>query len=739
MKVLRKVFLIGICSVLILSAIATAVFLVMTKDSALNRDKLILSENNIMLYDVDNHEIAEISARKANKNVSINEIPQHLIQAFTSIEDKNFYKHHGLDIPRMGKAFINNLKSRSYKEGASTISQQLIKNTHLTNEKTISRKLKEIKLTVQLERKYTKNEIMEMYLNTIYFGHNCFGIANATDFYFDKEPKDLTVAESALLAALIKAPNSYSPFNNPDKSLKRRNLVLSKMHEYGHLTKDLAESEKQTPLPVRQNNSLKLQTYIQSVYEELENALGVSPYSILGGCKIFTYMNPSLQKYAEELNTTADRSGKSILILDNKTHGVQAFFSTEGNSTRQPGSVIKPLAVYAPAFEENLLVPCTPILDEPGNFGGYTPANYNDRYNGYVSAREALSQSLNIPAVKILNDLGVEKSEKYLKDMHLPLNDSDKHLALALGGISEGYTLSQLAGAYSVFANEGYFSSPRFIRKIENSEGETLYQPDTFTNKVFSRATTGMINDILYQTAKSGTAKKLANLPFPVCAKTGTCGTEKGNTDAYTISYTPEHTVAVWMGNYDNAVTDITGGGLPCHYAYLLNQKLYQTSTPSVFKLPLDLIRIQLDKTEYEQNHKIVLSDPNAPTEFIIDDLFKSDKLPQEVSYRFRTPQIQSPAIYYANNSIKIELCHTEYYLYLIKRENRGRTETVYNGKIIEQFTDTNIVKNQKYTYSVTPYVVNAEGNLIYGKTITLPTVYTKNKQNYDKILDDIF
>ena len=236
MKVLRKVFLIGICSVLILSAIATAVFLVMTKDSALNRDKLILSENNIMLYDVDNHEIAEISARKANKNVSINEIPQHLIQAFTSIEDKNFYKHHGLDIPRMGKAFINNLKSRSYKEGASTISQQLIKNTHLTNEKTISRKLKEIKLTVQLERKYTKNEIMEMYLNTIYFGHNCFGIANATDFYFDKEPKDLTVAESALLAALIKAPNSYSPFNNLDKSLKRRNLVLSKMHEYGHLT-----------------------------------------------------------------------------------------------------------------------------------------------------------------------------------------------------------------------------------------------------------------------------------------------------------------------------------------------------------------------------------------------------------------------------------------------------------------------------------------------------------------------
>lgn len=189
MKVLRKIFIIGLCSLLILTAVAAAFFLITTKDSKLNEEKLTLSENNIVICDNGGNEIAQISANKANKSVKIEALSDHLKNAFVSIEDKNFYKHHGLDVARMGKAFFNNLKSRSYKEGASTISQQLIKNTHLTNEKTISRKLKEIKLTVKLEKKYSKDEIMEMYLNTIYFGHSCFGIASAADFISIKRRK----------------------------------------------------------------------------------------------------------------------------------------------------------------------------------------------------------------------------------------------------------------------------------------------------------------------------------------------------------------------------------------------------------------------------------------------------------------------------------------------------------------------------------------------------------------------
>lgn len=738
MKVLRKIFIIGICSLLILTAISAAVFLITTRDSNLDESKLLRSENNMTLCDTQGDEIAQISAEKAIKSVKGETLPDHLKKAFVSIEDKRYYKHHGLDIARMGKAFINNLKSHSYKEGASTISQQLIKNTHLTNEKTISRKLKEIKLTVILEKKHSKDEILEMYLNTIYFGHSCFGVASAADFYFNKEASELNTAESALLAALVKAPNTYSPFNHPDKCIQRRNLVLTKMQEYGYLSKDETLKAKETPLPEQRDNSIKSLTYIQGVYSELENILGISPYAMIEGCKIFTFMDKDLQKYIEELKTTADRSGKSIVIIDNKTHGIKAFYSTEGNSKRQPGSLLKPLAVYAPAFEENRIVPCTPILDEETDFGGYSPSNFNDVHYGYISAREALSKSLNVPAVKILNDLGIEKSEQYLKAMNLPLEEGDRHLALALGGMKRGYTLTQLAGAYTLFANDGFFAPPRFIQKIEDSSGKILYTSEITSRKVFEKETVGMINDILKEAAQTGTAKKLSNLPFVVCAKTGTSGTEKGNTDAYTISYTPKDTVAVWMGNYDNTVTDINGGGLPCHYAYLINKKLYNDTPPQEFTQPSELITLKLDKTEYDEKHKVVLAGEYTPKEYVFTDLFKADKLPQEISQKFISPQIETPRILYKNNQIYIDLCHEEYYLYLIKRQNEGKNETIYNGKYIPQIIDKKITKNRKYTYTVTPYVKNSDGDIIFGKSVLLPTVYTKSNTDYGKILDDI-
>lgn len=738
MKLLKKFFLICICILLILTAVAAAFYLITTKNSNLDRSKLTASQNNVIILDNEGNELAQISTVKARKSITLSQTPAHLKNAFVSIEDKNFYNHSGLDYLRIGKAFYNNLKSRSYKEGASTISQQLIKNTHLSNEKTISRKLKEIKLTKQLEKKYTKDEIMEMYLNTIYFGHNRFGIENAAEFYFNKEAKNLNVAESALLAAIIKAPNTYSPFNNPEKSLKRRNLVIDKLQEYGYIDKNTAEKAKQVTLPVQKNISNNAQIYIQSVYKELENVLTLSPYSIIDGCKIYTYMNKYEQEYVENLKTTADRSGKSIIILDNDTGGVSAFFSTEGNVKRQPGSIIKPLAVYAPAIEENIIVPCTPVLDEKTNFNGYSPSNFKNEYHGYVSARYSLAQSLNIPAVKILNEVGIEKSEKYLNNMGLTLTEQDKNLSLALGGMSLGYSLDQLVGAYSVFANNGYYVQPRFIKKIEDKYGNVLFKDDaTIKRKIFSPETTAMINDMLLETAKNGTAKKLANLTFGVCAKTGTSGTEKGNTDAYTITYTPEKTVAVWMGNYDNKVTDIYGGGLPCHYAYLINKEIHKNKSISKFVLPSSIVSLKLDKYEYETNHKIILADDFTPSQYSLCDIFKASNIPKEKSNKFSTPTITAPTIYYKNNTVFIDLCDTEYYNYRINRQNNNKTIVIYDGKYIATFKDDTTLKNQKYVYSITPYVKNSNEKIVFGKTITLPAVYTKFN-NYEKLLDEI-
>ena len=417
-----------------------------------------------------------------------------------------------------------------------------------------------------------------MYLNTIYFGHACYGIANAADFYFGKGAEELTAAESAMLAAIIKSPSSYSPFVNAEKCESARNNILSRMLALGTLSESGYEQARKTPLPERQDNAIAAQSYLGAVCREFENLPLFSPYAARNGCKIFTYMDARMQGYAETLKTTADRSGKSIVICDNENFAVSALYSTVGELRRQPGSVIKPLAVYAPAIEENLLSPCTPILDEKTDFDGYSPSNYKDVYHGYVSARTALAESLNVPAVKVLRMLGTEKSGQYLSRLGLTLKDTDKNLSLALGGMAEGYSLTELAGAYSSFAHKGCYASPAFIRRIEDTNGKVLYERSPSPVHVFGEDTAELINSMLSAAVTEGTAKKLAVLPFSVCAKTGTCGTDAGNTDAYAIGYTAQHTVAVWMGNADNTLTDISGGGLPCHYAMLLFKKLMQNA-----------------------------------------------------------------------------------------------------------------------------------------------------------------
>lgn len=265
-----------------------------------------------------------------------------------------------------------------------------------------------------------------MYLNTIYFGHTCYGISEAADFYFGKEPSELTIPEGAMLAAVIRSPNNYSPFTNSEKCLNARNSVLRRMFTLGKISESEYETAKNQPLPQPRETSFSSDSYLDAVYEEFQNLPLFSPYKLREGFRIYTYMDKTMQEYISQLTTDADRSGKSLIICDNQTRGVSAYYSTEGNLRRQSGSAVKPLAVYAPAIEENLISPCTPICDEATDFGGYTPANYHDKYCGWVSVQDALAQSLNIPAVKILNELGIEKSCAYLKKLNLPVLDTDK-------------------------------------------------------------------------------------------------------------------------------------------------------------------------------------------------------------------------------------------------------------------------------------------------------------------------
>ena len=708
-----------ICS--ILSALCVVILALLlfyftaTAGVKLNPDKLTENAAGVKIYDASG---AELTLPASKQCASLSKLPPYVANAFVAVEDKRFYEHHGFDYKRIGKAVLKNAASLSFREGASTISQQLIKNTHLSGEKTIRRKLKEMKLTKILEKHYSKEEILSLYLNSIYFGHSAFGIEEAASYYFGKRAEMLSPAESATLAALVKSPNRYSPFSDHDKCLKRRNFVLSLMRAQNYITEEQFAEAKNEPLPPTPHESDQSgSSYLSMVFSELSELFPEEPHSEL---KIYTFYEPALQREAENTEVECDYTA---CVLDNRTHGVQAYYSTVGNIKRLPASVIKPLAVYAPAIEENLISPATPVLDERTDFGGYCPHNYGDTYEGYISVRYALSHSVNVPAVKILNSLGVDKASRYLEGMGLPVPDADKSLALALGGMREGYSLTDLSAAYSTFACMGKFSPCRFIRKIENGAGKTLYEFQPVSRTVFSEDTASLVNDMLLTAVTEGTAKKLRSLDFQIAAKTGTGANEQGNSDAYTISYTTEHTVAVWMGNRDCTPIQTTGGGLPAALALNLNRQLYSAHKPADFTLSERVAKVAFDKEEYEKNHRILLADPSAPALTTLSELFREQSAPTEVSTRFTRPSIQKPTVLVKNDSVSIVLCQTEYYDYIVKRKNNGKTVIIYEGKYRSTITDNSVESGKSYEYSVTPIYRGIEGD-----TVVLPTVYIEKK-----------
>ena len=271
MKKFLKISAIILSCFLILSAALFVSYAVITKDAVLDSSKLVGAGQNVTIYDDEGNELTNASLEIQKKSVSIDKLQPHTVNAFIASEDRNFYNHNGLNYKRMVKALFKNISSRSFKEGASTISQQLIKNTHLSSDKTIRRKLNEIKLTKKLEKKYSKNEILEMYLNTIYFGHSCYGLQNAAEFYFNKKAENLDLPESATIVGLLASPNNYSPFKNPEKSLSRRNLVLKSMHECGYIDGNEYEKAVNTPLnSERRNPNDRYSDYISALFDEIE-------------------------------------------------------------------------------------------------------------------------------------------------------------------------------------------------------------------------------------------------------------------------------------------------------------------------------------------------------------------------------------------------------------------------------------------------------------------------------------
>jgi len=740
MRLLRKLVWTAFLLLVICALIAFGYYLAMTKDAALAPEKLLLSDKNITVYDENLSPVKNVAAVSPKQTVGIESIPQQTKFAFVDTEDKRFFSHHGFDIRRIAKACLSNLKAGGFKEGASTISQQLIKNTHLSQEKTMKRKLQEWKLTKALEKRYSKDEILEKYLNTIYFGHSCFGIRAAAEFYFGKPVEALTLSESAILAGLVKSPNNYSPFKNPEGCKKRKTSVLNAMLKNGHITEKEKIEAIQTPLPKQANTTTQNVGYLHFVFDELSTLAEKYGFPVGGNIEIFTYLDQNLQSKTEELLSTVENCDKTALILDAKTHGYKACVSTVGNIRRLPGSLIKPLLVYAPALEENLLSPVTPILDEKINYNGYAPENYDGAYHGYVSARECVEKSLNIPAVKTLSALGANKGATYLEKLGLSVPKEDVSLALALGGMKNGYTLQEIVEAYTVFPSGKKAEDCGFISKI-TINGHTVYQKNAKNASVFSKESAYLMTDMLRTTTKNGTAKKLRSLPFDIAAKTGTVGTQKGNTDAYALSYTTRDFVGVWLGNKNNDKIEHTGGGIPCNLLLHINEYLYndyqQKSVDiSPFQCPKNVVCVTLDKASYYATHTIQLADPIAPIEHSFSELFKKSSIPLKTSDIFSKPTISTPVLSLKNGNTVIEFNENTpaYYQYKIDRYDYATHTTVYFGEKIPVFTDKNLQEGKSYIYTITPVYKN-----VYGNSVTLPAITTKPpslSQNEREILE---
>lgn len=744
MKKVKKISLIVAISLLVFVFLAISIAITfvygITKNEAFDRSKLVNPDLTIQVYDKDSSLISDKNMFN-NQYIKLSGMNQKTVSAFLAIEDKNFYSHNGINVKRMVKAMLKNIKSGHTREGASTISQQLIKNTHLSSEKTYSRKLKEIALAMKMEKELDKDEILENYLNVIYFGNNIYGIENAAKFYFSKPAAELEIGESAILAALIKSPANYCPINSSGNCLRRRNIVLSEMKSDEYITEEEYRKEIEKPLQTNINKNFDngQNSYSQAAIDEATTILKMPAKQIaIGGYKIYTYHNKSKQ---EGLKTSITKEGLTCdmagISIDNSTNGIEAFYGDSSYSVlkakRQPGSTIKPILVYGPAMNENIISPSTKILDDEININGYAPQNFSKTYSGYVSVRDAISKSINIPAVKTLSYLGIDKAKFYAQRLGLKFDEKDNGYALALGGMTYGTEIKTLASAYSSFAKNGFFAPATFISKIVDKNGNVVYENSKIYDQVLREDANYLMLSTLMTTAKEGTAKKLASLPYMVAAKTGTVGNEEYNTDAYNISLTSEDTVAVWIGDLSGGnIGRLTGGNQPTNIAKSYFNTIYQKHTPADFETPTSVTEVEVDAIELDKNHLVLKANDFMPERYKIKELFSKFNLPKDKSTNFLEikPASLNGRIQNLNNILEFDA--ESYLIYELYKMNEKKDVLLKSfsgeqGKITFTEPSSND-KNSKY-FLVTKIKNYATGEELTSEKSNIVEIIAQNKK----------
>ena len=554
--------------------------------------------------------------------IDSDKIPDVAKEAAIAIEDERFLKHGGVDLKRTTGAIFGWIGSKitgkepSY--GGSTITQQVMKNITNEKDKTVTRKIKEMMRAVALEKRFTKDEILTTYLNISYFGNMCYGVESAAKMYFSKNAIDLTLPEAAMIVGITQAPTRFDPFRNPDNALSKRNTVLKKMYDLEKISKEEYEAAVNSPLGVNESRrSLNSSIYsyfvdqvINDVIEDLQEQKGysqsfASSQVFGGGLKIYTTMDPAIQEAMESVyENTANFPGaangvqSAMVVVDPKTGGIKGIVGGVGKKTesrglnratqskRQPGSSVKPLSVYAPSLENGKITAATIITDSPITIGTWSPKNSYTGFKGDMSVRRAIEISGNIPAVKTLQTLGIEKSYDFMtkKLGFTSLTNDDKNLsALGLGGMTKGVSPKEMAAAYAMFANGGVYITPYTYTKVLDSSGKVLLETKPEKTRAISEANafimTSFLKDVVYGGSGTGRNARLSKV-----TAYGKTGTSNDNKDKWFCGFTTEYAGAVWYG-YD-AKKSVGSSNISTQVWTKVMEKVHEGMPASSFEKP---------------------------------------------------------------------------------------------------------------------------------------------------------
>lgn len=611
---LKRIFLVILIIAVVMTSVVAGAFLGFVDNST----DLIAREYNLdfssMIYYIDEetNEPKEIDRLYSEQNriwVDIENTPPLLRDAFVAIEDERFDSHNGVDWKRTFSAVITYFFKGNKSHGGSTITQQLIKNVTGEDERSPIRKVQEIIRALNLEKKMSKDDIIEMYMNTIYLGQGCHGVQAASNVYFSKDVSELTLAECASIAGITQYPSKYDPILNYEEHKKKQELVLDKMLELGYITEEECTSAKAEELKLikgtAKTDGTKIQSYfIDQVVIDVMNDLmtkrhmsesAATKLLFKGGLKIYTTMDPKVQESMEKVFTNnANFPGangengpqSAMIVIDPYTGHIKGVVGGRGEKTgnrvlnratqtiRQPGSAIKPVSVYAPAIEYGVITPATIVDDSPLKIGDWSVRNADGNFMGKITARVALEKSRNVPVVRILDKMGVDKSFDFLTNNlgFTTLVSSEKradgeiysdkyYSCLGLGGLTDGISVKELAAAYCSFVNSGIYTKPISYTKVIDSSGKIILENKPESHQAMSKETAYSVANMMTGviTSGTGTGARLAN---PAIMAGGKTGTTTNDVDRWFAGFTPNYVGVVWFG-YD-IPKNMSGLGNPC-------------------------------------------------------------------------------------------------------------------------------------------------------------------------------